>query len=126
IGHGGMGEVYLAERADGEFEQQAAIKLVRHGSRRADLHRRLRYERQILARLQHPNIARLLDGGITDEGLPYLVMAYVEGQPITTYCDAYRLPTNQRLELFRTVCDAVQYAHRNLVIHRDLKPSNIL
>ncbi len=126
IGHGGMGEVYLAERADGEFEQQVAIKLVRHGSRRADLHQRLRYERQILARLQHPNIARLLDGGLTEEGLPYLVMTYVEGQPITTYCDTHRLSTNQRLDLFRTVCDAVQYAHRNLVIHRDLKPSNIL
>ena len=125
IGQGGMGTVYLAERADGQFEQQVALKLVRQGGPRAERLRRLRHERQILASLQHPNIARLYDGGVTDDGVPFLVMEYVEGLPINQYCDQHRLSTTQRLRLFRTVCAAVQYAHQNLVVHRDLKPSNI-
>ena len=126
IGRGGMGTVYLAERADGQFEQRVAIKLVRHGLHLDDLLERLRHERQILATLQHPNIARLLGGGGTDDGLPYLVMEYVEGLPIDQYCDQYRLSIPERLQLFRTVCAAVHYAHQNLIVHRDLKPSNIL
>ena len=125
IGRGGMGTVYLAERADGQFQQQVAIKLVRHGRHQADLLHRLRRERQILASLQHPNIARLLAGGVTEDGLPYLVMEYIEGLPIDTYCDRHGLTISDRLILFRTVCAAVHYAHQNLVVHRDLKPSNI-
>ena len=125
LGQGGLGAVYLAVRTDEEFEQQVAIKLVRQGGPRQELLRRLRHERQILASLQHPNIARLYDGGVTDEGVPFLVMEYVEGLPIDRYCDQHRLTTTQRLHLFRTVCAAVQYAHQNLVVHRDLKPSNI-
>lgn len=126
LAHGGMGTVYLAERADGSFEQTVALKLVRSGFDSDDLLSRFRYERQILAALDHPNIARLLDGGMTTEGRPYFVMEYVDGVPITTYCDTHRLSTKQRLTLFRTVCRAVQFAHQNLVVHRDLKPSNIL
>ena len=126
LGRGGMGTVYLAERADGQFEQQVAIKFVRQGRFRDDLRRRFRHEQQILASLKHPNIARLYDGGITDDGSPYLVMEYVEGVSIDQYCDRHHLPTQQRLTLFRTVCEAVHYAHQNLVVHRDLKPSNIL
>ncbi len=125
IGRGGMGAVYLAERADGQFRHQVAVKLVRQGGPREDLLRRLRHERQILASLQHPNIARLYDGGVSEDGVPYLVMEYVEGLPIDRYCDDHQLSTTERLRLFRTVCAAVQYAHQNLVVHRDLKPSNI-
>jgi serine/threonine protein kinase/Tfp pilus assembly protein PilF len=125
IGGGGMSEVYLAERI-GEYQHQVAVKLVRPGMvSRAD-HNRLRAERQILARLNHRNIARLLDGGTTAEGIPYLVMEYVDGLPIDEYCDRNRLTVAQRVALFRGVCAAVHAAHQNLVVHRDLKPSNIL
>ncbi len=123
IGHGGMGSVFLAERTDGEFRQQVAVKLVRAGVDTADVRRRFLHERQILADLEHPFIARLIGGGTTDDGLPYLLMEYVRGRPITLYVRT--LPLNERLQLFRKVCEAVAYAHRSLVIHRDLKPSNI-
>jgi serine/threonine-protein kinase len=126
LGVGGMGEVYLAERADGEFERQVALKLVRSGLASSHLLTRLRSERQILARLQHPNIARLLDGGLTEAGQPYLVMEYVDGRPIDEFADARSLSLDARLDLFAQVCDAVAHAHARLVIHRDLKPSNIL
>ena len=126
IGRGGMGTVYLAERADGQFTQRVAVKLLRHEFSDREAERRFRLERQILARLEHPNIARLLDGGLTAEGQPYFVMEHVIGQPITAYCDRHRLGLEPRLELVRTVCAAVQYAHQNLVVHRDLKPANIL
>ncbi|MBI4601385.1 MAG: serine/threonine protein kinase [Planctomycetes bacterium] len=126
LGSGGMASVYLARRADAEFERRVAIKLIRPGMASEAVVARFRRERQVLATLNHPNIARLLDGGTTEDGLPYLVMELVEGEPITSYCDRRRLPTAQRLELFRAVCSAVHYAHRNLVLHRDLKPSNIL
>jgi eukaryotic-like serine/threonine-protein kinase len=126
LGRGGMGVVYLAERADGQFQRRVAIKLV--GTTDADdpVHQRFLAERQILAGLDHPNIARLLDGGITEDGRPYLALEYVEGLPITTYCDRHRLSIEERLRLFVDVCEAVQHAHQNLVIHRDLKPSNIM
>lgn len=126
IGQGGMGAVYVAERADGQFDQRVAVKLVPPHLATPELLRRFRSERQILAHLDHPHIARLYDGGVTDEGIPYLVMEYVEGIPVTAYCERHHLSTDQRLRLFRTICDAVAYAHRNLVVHRDLKPSNIL
>lgn len=126
IGSGGMGEVYRAVRADDEYHQQVAIKLVRAGVDAAFVGERLRAERQILARFEHPHIARLLDGGTTPEGVPYLVMELIEGQPITSYCDGRRLDTTARLELFLLACSAVRYAHQHMVIHRDLKPSNIL
>jgi eukaryotic-like serine/threonine-protein kinase len=126
IGRGGMGAVYLAERDDQEYRKRVAIKLVRGDADSASVVRRFRQERQILAELDHPNIARLLDGGTTDEGLPYFVMEYVEGAPIDTYCEAGQLTVERRLELFRTVCAAVGDAHRKHVVHRDLKPSNIL
>lgn len=126
LGYGGMGVVYLARRDDRQFEKQVAIKF---GKRRfLDLltEARLRSERQILASLDHPNIARLLDGGTTEDGVPYLVMEYIDGVPIDTYCDRHRLSLRERLRLFRTICDAVHYAHQSLVIHRDIKASNIL
>ncbi len=126
IGRGGMGTVYLARRADDQYQKLVAIKVVRRGMDTEDILRRFRNERQILATLDHPNIARLLDGGTTDDGLPYIVMDYVEGTPVTDYCDTHQLTTGARLRLFRTVCDAVQHAHQHLVVHRDLKPSNIL
>ncbi len=126
IGRGGMGTVYLATRDDDQFEQQVAIKVVRRGMDTDLVLARFRNERQILAGFDHPNIARLFDGGSTETGLPYFIMEYVEGQAIDEYCDSQRLSTAARLELFRTVCSAVQYAHQNLVIHRDIKPSNIL
>jgi serine/threonine-protein kinase len=126
LGHGGMGVVYLAEREGGEFQQRVALKLVRHvGSGDAVL-RRFLEERRILALLEHPRIAHLVDGGVTSDGLPYFAMELVEGEPIDTYCDARRLSVEQRVGLFIEVCEAVQYAHEHLVIHRDLKPSNIL
>ena len=124
IGRGGMGTVYLADR-DNDFTQRVAIKLVR-GFMGQEALRRFRAERQILASLQHPGIARLLDGGTTDEGAPYLVMEYVDGVPIDRYCDEHGLSIRERIELFCRVCDAVSAAHRSLVVHRDLKPSNIL
>ena len=126
IGRGGMGTVYLAARADEQYRKFVAIKIVRRGMDSEDILRRFRNERQILANLDHPFIARLLDGGTTPEGLPYLVMEYVEGTPVTDYCDRQRLSMSARLRLFRTICEAVQHAHQNLVVHRDLKPSNIL
>ncbi len=126
VGVGGMGSVFLAERADGEFEQRAAVKIVRKGMDSDSVVQRFRQERQILARLNHPNIAGVLDGGVTDDGRPYFAMEFVDGQPITDFCDEHRLGVEERLELFRKACDAVHYAHRNLVVHRDLKPSNIL
>jgi len=121
-----MAAVYLAERADGEFRQQVAIKLIRPGLDSDEVLRRFRNERQTLAGLDHPNIVKLLDGGSTPEGLPYLAMDYVEGSPIDQYCDNRKLPVDDRLRLFSQVCGGVQYAHQKLVIHRDLKPSNIL
>ena len=126
IGHGGMGEVFAATRADGQYEKKVALKLVRTGYDTSSVLERFRNERQILASLDHSNIARLLDGGTTDEGIPYLAMELVEGAPIDTYCDEKKLSVTERLELFRLVCSAVQYAHQRLVIHRDIKPSNIL
>jgi tetratricopeptide (TPR) repeat protein/tRNA A-37 threonylcarbamoyl transferase component Bud32 len=126
IGSGGMGEVYRAVRADGQFVKEVALKIVRTGFDTAFVVDRLRHERQILAGLDHPNIARLLDGGTTDEGLPYLVMELVDGIAIDEYCNANGLSVAARLRLFEQVCAAVQYAHQRLVVHRDLKPSNIL
>ncbi len=126
IGRGGLGTVYLAARADEQYQKQVAIKLVRRGLDTDDILRRFRNERQILAQLDHPNIARLIDGGTTDEGLPYFVMEFIEGEPILSYCDTHNLSTTERLKLFRKVCAAVTYAHQHAVIHRDLKPSNIL
>jgi non-specific serine/threonine protein kinase/serine/threonine-protein kinase len=125
IGRGGMGEVYRAVRVDGQFDQQVAIKLVRAGMGSAFVFERFLHERQILASLDHPNIARLLDGGTTD-GVPYLVMELIEGERIDAYCQARRLSVSDRLRLFLEVCSAVQYAHQRLVIHRDIKPGNIL
>jgi eukaryotic-like serine/threonine-protein kinase len=126
IGRGGMGAVYLAERADEQFEKQVAIKLLPLGLGNAGARERFDAERRILARLDHPGIARLLDGGITADGSPFFVMEYVEGVPITDYCRERALPLEQRLQLFAQVCDAVEYAHGRLVVHRDLKPGNIL
>jgi eukaryotic-like serine/threonine-protein kinase len=126
IGAGGMGEVYRAVRADAEYQQNVALKLVRAGQDSNFVLNRLRGERQILAGLEHPNISRLLDGGTTAEGVPYLVMELIEGQPIHEYCAAARLNLDQRLRLFMQVCAAVHYAHQRLVIHRDIKPANIL
>jgi serine/threonine protein kinase len=126
LGSGGMGTVYRAHRDDGQFRHEVAIKVLR-GSLRSEWYReRFLSERQILARLNHPNIARLLDGGMTREGEPYLVMELIEGEPLDAFCDSRRLPLEDRLALFGQVIDAVDYAHRNLVVHRDLKPSNIL
>jgi serine/threonine-protein kinase len=126
LGSGGMGEVYLAERADDEYQQHVAIKIVRNNAFSHQIQARLRMERQILASLQHPNIARLLDGGRTPDGRPYLVMEYIEGEQIDSYCDRKRLTLEERVDLIRTVCSAVHYARQNLVVHRDLKPNNIL
>ena len=126
LGRGGMGEVYRAVRADGEFTKEVALKTVRGGYDVASVLERFRNERQILASLDHPNIARLLDGGTSETGIPYLVMELVDGIPIDTYCDSEKLNITARVELFLKVCAAVQYAHQRLVIHRDLKPGNIL
>lgn len=126
IGRGGMGAVYLGERDDGQFEQRVALKLVRGGFGGEHLIRRFLAERRILAGLEHANIARLIDGGVTDDGLPYFAMEYVDAESILAYCDGRVLGVDERLRLFLDVCTAVQYAHRNLVVHRDLKPSNIL
>jgi eukaryotic-like serine/threonine-protein kinase len=126
LGSGGMGEVYLAERADAQFEQQVAIKVVHGGALAVAMHSRLKLERQILAQLDHPNIAHLLDGGALPDGSAYIVMEYIDGVAIDVFCDSNRLDINARLKLFQTVCAAVHYAHQNLIVHRDLKPSNIL
>jgi serine/threonine protein kinase/Tfp pilus assembly protein PilF len=126
LGSGGMGEVFLAERADAQFEQQVAIKVVHGGALAVSMHSRLKLERQILAQLDHPNIAHLLDGGALPDGSAYIVMEYIDGVAIVVFCDSNRLDINARLKLFQTVCAAVHYAHQNLIVHRDLKPSNIL
>jgi eukaryotic-like serine/threonine-protein kinase len=126
LNRGGMGSVYLAERADGQFSQHVAIKVIRAGMDTSDILDRFEHERQILASLNHPHIAALYDGGVTPEGRPFFVMEYVDGDPITDYCDHGAMCTRDRLKLFQTVCDAVKFAHQNLVVHRDLKPDNIL
>lgn len=126
LGQGGMGVVYLAERTLDGFSQTVAIKVLKQGLDTEAVTRRFRQERAVLAALQHPNIARLIDGGTTSDGRPYFVMEYIEGQPITAYCDAQHCSIEERLAFFETVCDTVQFAHQNLVVHRDLKPSNIL
>lgn len=126
IGRGGMGTVYRAVRVDGEFEVAVAIKVVRHGMNSDLVLERFRTERQIQATLGHPNITRLLDGGTTDDGLTYFVMEFIEGHPLTKYCDSRQLSITDRLRLFRKICEAVSYAHQNLIVHRDLKPDNIL
>lgn len=126
IGRGGMGAVYLAERADGEFQQRVAIKLIKRGMDSDFIIRRFKHERQILASFEHPFIARLLDGGTTPDGVPYFVMEYVEGQTFYTYSDANRLDLRERLKTFQKVCSAIEYAHGKQIVHRDIKPSNIL
>ena len=119
IGRGGMGAVYLAERADGEFRQRVAVKLVKRGTDTDFVLNRFRHERQILASLEHPFIARLLDGGTTDDGLPYFVMDFIEGEPLTEFCEKNRLNLRERLELFLRVCEAVAFAHQKQIVHRD-------
>ena len=126
IGRGGMGTVWRAERIDGQFEQSVAIKLIRSGWNAAEMIGRFRAERQILANLNHPNIAHLIDGGVTDDELPWLALEYVEGTDLRTYCDEHQLGIDARLKLFLTVCAAVTHAHAHLVVHRDLKPSNLM
>lgn len=126
VGSGGMGNVYLAERVDDRFDHRVAIKLLHAHHKDQSLIERFQVERQTLANLDHANIARLLDGGETDDGIPYLVMEYVDGIPVDKYCDENLLSVPQRLQLFKKICIAVDYAHRNLVVHRDIKPSNIL
>jgi eukaryotic-like serine/threonine-protein kinase len=126
IGTGGMGTVYLAERADDQFRKLVALKAVRPSLMEEQVLRRFQNERQTLAVLDHPNIIKLLDAGAMEAGIPYLVTEYIEGQPIDTYCAVRKLPVRERVELFRVVLGAVHYAHQNLVVHRDLKPANIL
>lgn len=126
IGRGGAGQVFLGTRDDPDFEQKVAIKLIPLGRYSQSVQKRFLLERQILSDLDHENIARLLDGGITDEGIPYLIMEFIDGVPIDEYCDSHSLSLEQRLVLFRQVCDAVHYAHRQLVVHRDIKPGNVL
>jgi len=126
LGHGGTGTVYLGERADRQYSAQVAVKIVDNGTMQGELGLRFRAERQILASLNHANIARLVDAGETEEGNPYLVMEYVHGEPLDRYCDRQHLGVRERLQLFLDICGAVQYAHQNLVVHRDLKPANIL
>lgn len=126
LGRGGMGSVHLAERDDAEYTVKVAIKVIRGGPAGGDSVRRFRAERQILAGLDHPNVARLLDGGTTVEGLPWLALEYVDGEPIDVWCDRRRLSLDQRIDLFLEVCAAVEYAHGKLVVHRDLKPANVL
>lgn len=126
IGQGGMGSVYLAVRADDQYRKEVAIKVVRGGFDNALSLTRFKAERQILADLEHPNVARLLEGGSTEDGQPYFVMEYIQGQPLDRYCDEHKLSVSERLEIFRTACSAIQYAHQKLVVHRDIKPSNIL
>ena len=126
IGRGGMGDVYEAERDDEHFRQQVAIKIIKRGMDTDFVRDRFLRERQILATLDHPHIARLFDGGATPDGSPYFVMEFVAGEPITAYCRRHQLSVSEKLKLFRKVCSAVQHAHQRLVVHRDLKPSNIL
>ena len=126
IGRGGMGVVYRATRDDESFTKDVAIKLIDPFMRSDEILKRFRAERQILAMLEHPHIARLIDGGTAQDGSPFLVMEYVSGKPLLAYCDEHRLGLEQRLALFLDVCDAVQFAHQHLVVHRDLKSDNIL
>jgi eukaryotic-like serine/threonine-protein kinase len=126
IGEGGMGEVYRAFRADDQYRKQVAVKVVRRSQGSNFVVTRFKNERQILASLDHPNIAHLLDGGTTEEGTPYFIMEFIDGEPIDQYCQHYNLPTSDRLKLFLQICSAVQFAHQRLIIHRDLKPGNIL
>ncbi|RDZ26441.1 serine/threonine-protein kinase [Lysobacter silvisoli] len=126
LGEGGMGQVWLASRADGLYQRRVALKLLRPGLADTNLRIRFTRERQILARLAHPHIARLLDAGISTDGLPYLALEYVEGEPITDYCRNHATALDKRLRMFQQICDAVSHAHANLIVHRDLKPSNIL
>jgi serine/threonine protein kinase len=126
LGAGGMAEVWLAQRDDGTFQREVALKLPKLSRRRPDLARRFAHERDILAKLEHVNIARLYDAGVCADGLPYLAMEYVRGEPLTDWCDAHQLGLRERIKLFQQVLDAVQYAHARHVVHRDLKPSNIL
>jgi serine/threonine protein kinase len=127
LGEGGMGKVYLAVRADQQYVRGVAIKVMRSGFGSSPMMLgRFRTERQILANLDHPNIARLLDGGVTERDAPYLVMEYIDGTPIDQYCWSQALPIEKRLRMFIAVCSAVEYAHNNLVVHRDIKPANIL
>lgn len=126
LGRGGMGDVYKVERIESDIHQQGALKIMRRGLDTPENICRFRLEKQILAGLHHPNIASLIEGGVSEDGLPYLVMEYVEGEPLLEYCDNERLTINQRLKLFNTICDAVRYAHKNLIVHRDLKPDNLL
>ena len=126
LGRGGMGAVFLAERAGAASDERVALKLIKRGMDSGEIHRRFISEREILARLRHPNIARLLDVGVSADGRPYFAMEYVEGTTITAHCDGRRLSVDDRVRLFAAVCDAVRYAHENHVVHRDLKPSNIL
>ncbi|HEY0553828.1 MAG TPA: serine/threonine-protein kinase [Thermoanaerobaculia bacterium] len=126
LGDGGMGTVYLARREDEHYERDVAVKVIRSGAQSPEALHRFFAERQILARLEHPDIARLYDGGSTEDGRPYLVMELVEGLPVDDYCDLHQLTVDRRLDLFRRICAAVEYAHQNLLVHRDLKPANIL
>ena len=126
LGRGGMGAVYLARRADHAFQKNVAIKILHRDAASSEIVQRFRREREVLAQLDHPNIARLLDAGETEDGLPYFVMEYIEGRPLTQYCDDQMLPLRDRMELFQQVCDAVEYAHQRKIVHRDLKPGNVL
>src|SRR5262245_14838597 len=126
IGHGGMGTVYLARRADEHFQKRVALKLIRRGMDTEDILRRFRTERQVLADLEHPGIARLLDGGATEDGRPYLVLEYVEGVALDRHLAAQRADLRERVQLFQGICEAVQHAHERHIVHRDLKPSNVL
>jgi eukaryotic-like serine/threonine-protein kinase len=126
LGRGGMSAVYLAERADGQFEQKVALKVMAGYLADRDFFRRFEAERQFLAALNHHNITRLLDGGVSSGGDPFLVTEYVDGQSIDRHCEDRKLAVDARLRIFLQVCDAVEYAHRNLIVHRDLKPANIL
>jgi eukaryotic-like serine/threonine-protein kinase len=126
LGRGGMSSVYLAHRADGQFDQTVALKIMAGYLTGPDFLRRFETERQLLATLNHNNITRLLDGGVSSAGDPFLITEYVDGQPIDRYCDDRKLELRARLRIFLQVCDAVDYAHRNLIVHRDLKPANIM
>jgi serine/threonine protein kinase len=126
LGHGGMSTVYRGERDDAQYQQTVAIKVLHHAALHPRLRGRLHSERHILATLAHPSIARLIDSGDLEDGTPYLVMEHVDGEPIDAYCDSRTLFVRERIELFVQVCDAVQFAHRNLFVHRDIKAANIL
>jgi serine/threonine protein kinase len=126
IGRGGMGLVYLAERADGKFEQRVALKVLQSGPDQPLVAEQLQRECRILASLEHPNIARVLDADVTENGVPYFVMEYVDGQPIDRYCDDHNLSLRECLRVLLPICDAVHLAHQKLIVHRDLKPDNIL